>query len=392
VSPRHLPPAGAPLSATDLWNGVAGLLSPDKAIEQLEASLRSSLSVEHVFLTSSGRAALAMILRALATLSPRRRVVVPAYTCFSVPAAVRRAGLEVAACDVDLETFDYDYDELERTIGAAPPLCVVVPHLFGFPADIARVMTLCRPKGIFVIDDAAQALGTRLGDRALGTFGDAGLYSFGRGKGVTCGSGGAAVTNSADIASALQAEYARAERPGGAAAFKELAATALMSVFLRPSLYGFPASLPFLKLGETEYAPDFPMQRLSGAQAGMLTGWQTRLARANAARSAGVAAMRRAIKAPAPPGAPPCIRFPLVCASREARERLYAAAQQRRLGFSRMYPSAISGIPEIRRTLNGQRYPQAEQLAERLLTLPVHPFVSERDRQTIVDLVLQAGA
>ena len=57
-----------------------------------------------------------------------------------------------------------------------------------------------------------------------------------------------------------------------------------------------------------------------------------------------------------------------------------------------MYPSAITGIPEIRAALDGQRYPQAEQLAERLLTLPVHPFVSERDRQIIVDLVLQAGA
>ena len=70
---------------------------PQAALDGLAASLRSALDVPHVYLVSSGRAALTLILRALGRLSPRRHVILPAYTCFSAPAAVGRAGLTVTA-------------------------------------------------------------------------------------------------------------------------------------------------------------------------------------------------------------------------------------------------------------------------------------------------------
>jgi perosamine synthetase len=391
VTFRHLAPAGAPLSLADLWSGVRGAVRPRPAIEHLESELRAVLTVGHVFLTSSGRAGLTMILRALNRLSPRRQVIVPAYTCFSIPAAVHRAGLEVALCDIDSETFDYDYPALERLIAETEPLCVISTHLFGFAADVGRTRALC-PRGVFVVDDAAQALGIATSAGPLGTQGDVGLYSFGRGKGVTCGAGGAVVTNSAEIAAELEAEYRAWKRPSLARALSGLGATATMSVFLHPRLYWLPASLPLLRLGETKYSTAFPLLRLSGAQAGLLQDWRKRLLRANELRTEGVTALRRAISVTAPPGTPACIRFPLVCASRDARDRLYTAAKRKRLGFSPMYPTAVSGIPEVRAALNGQRFPQAEQLAERLLTVPVHPLVSERDRQTIRDLLAEVAA
>ena len=135
MSFRHVPPAAAPLAPSDLWNGVVGLLRPARALAALEQSLRDELGVEHVFLVSSGRAGLTLILRALRRLSDRRRVVVPGYTCFSVAAAVVKADLDVVPCDLELETLDFDYAQLERAIAATRRRC----------ASCRRTCSACPP-------------------------------------------------------------------------------------------------------------------------------------------------------------------------------------------------------------------------------------------------------
>jgi dTDP-4-amino-4,6-dideoxygalactose transaminase len=70
--------------------------------------------VRHAFLLSSGRAALTVLLQALRREPGRREVVIPAYTCFSVPSAIARAGLTVRLCDVDPKTLDLDLNALVR--------------------------------------------------------------------------------------------------------------------------------------------------------------------------------------------------------------------------------------------------------------------------------------
>src|SRR5438045_8484293 len=96
---RTVPPAAAPLGWADLWHGVGGALGPAAAIRALEADLRSEFGVRDLFTVSSGTAALTLALVALRSLSPRRDVVLPAFTCFSVPAAVIAAGLRPVLCD-----------------------------------------------------------------------------------------------------------------------------------------------------------------------------------------------------------------------------------------------------------------------------------------------------
>ena len=111
---RTLPPVAAPSAPADLLAGLRGVLRPERAVESLAADIGRTLGVADVFLMSSGRAALTLILRALARTSPRRRVVVPAYTCFSVAASVVKAGLDLVPCDIDPKTLDFDFDELRQ--------------------------------------------------------------------------------------------------------------------------------------------------------------------------------------------------------------------------------------------------------------------------------------
>src|SRR5262249_11056928 len=98
---RTLPPAAALLGLGDLLHGLAGAIRSGRPAGRLEGELREHFGVRHVFLVSSGTAALALILTSLKRLSSRREVVLPAYTCFSVPAAVERAGLAIRLVDVD---------------------------------------------------------------------------------------------------------------------------------------------------------------------------------------------------------------------------------------------------------------------------------------------------
>jgi dTDP-4-amino-4,6-dideoxygalactose transaminase len=225
----------------------------------------------------------------------------------------------------------------------------------------------------------------------LGTLGDVGFFSLGRGKSVTAGSGGVILTRSRDIAAALAREYDELERPSAATGLEELARACAMSLFVRPWLYWIPAGLPFLRLGETHFDRDFPMRRMSAVNAGLLTGWRTRVTRANAIRARSSAHFRAALGLPA--GEPPDIpylRFPILMASRGERDRVHAAAASRGLGVSLMYPAPVNEIPDIRDRFAGQSFPSARLIADRLLTLPTHSLVSGEDRRAICDLITAA--
>jgi dTDP-4-amino-4,6-dideoxygalactose transaminase len=117
-------------------------------------------------------------------------VVIPTFCCSAVVSPIVAVGAIPVLADVG-----QDLNLTVDTVGAVltrKTRAVIVPHLFGNPADIAAIIDLVRDKNIRVIDDAAQALGATLLDQPLGSFGDAGVLSFGSEK-VCFGLGGGAV-------------------------------------------------------------------------------------------------------------------------------------------------------------------------------------------------------
>lgn len=384
---RSLPPAGAPLSWTDLWHGIAGICSPGRRVPPLEEQIRRYFGVHHVFLVSSGTAALTLTLMGLKSLSPRTEVVIPAYTCFSVPAAVLKAGLRPTLCDIDPSTFDFDHTLLEQAL-TSNTLCVVAHHLFGVPSAIERLQRLCQARGVFVVEDAAQAMGAVSNGRRLGTLGDVGMFSLGRGKNITCGSGGIIVTNAGPIAEAIGRHYRELRPPALAASVKDFVQLVLMTIFIRPRLYWIPAVLPFLRLGETIFPGDIPLKRLSAMKAGLLHDWQSRLTRSNQIRSetSTYFSQRLPLRLALGPSHP-YLRLPILVATPTERERIRSLSQERGLGLSVAYPTPINEIPEIRMLFNGKRFPSARSVAERILTIPTHHWLSERDKSAIAECV-----
>jgi len=382
---RTLPPVAAPVSPRSLFHGLMALLSgQDETGKRLE-ELKVYFNVRHTFLVSSGKAALYLILTALKSLSPeRRQVVIPAYTCFSVPSAVVKAGLEVVPCDIDPETFDFDYGELESVLDVQK-LCVVPTHLFGMPADMDRISEICRRKKILLVEDAAQAMGGTYRGQKLGTLGDVGFFSLGRGKNITCGAGGIVVTDSDDIAEAVSREDRKLGPPRFFEEVKDLCTLLLMTAFLHPSLYWLPAGIPSLGLGQTLFHDDFPVRRLSRMKVAILKDWRNHLERLNRHRSQmtvswiarlGLDGKRKESF--------PCLRMPVLVDSPSFREKLWSTSAKRGLGISPFYPSPISEISQLRGLWNGNTFASAKRVSERLLTFPTHAFVSEKDQDEIM--------
>ncbi len=389
---RTLPPTAAPIVIRDLPRALAGITCGKRYLKRLEAELKDYFHVRHIFLVSSGKAALTLILTALASLSPRRQILIPAYTCFSVPSAIVKAGLEISLCDVDPDSLDFDFGLLERSI-TQDTLCVLPTHLLGLPSDIDRVKAICEQRGVFVVEDAAQAMGGKHNGGFLGTLGDVGFFSFGRGKNIACGSGGVILTNSDRIAGGIQAEYAKLKSEPPFSVTIGLLGILAMCLFIDPRLYWIPASLPFLRLGETHFYNDFPMHRLSGARASVLLRWTKRLEKSNAARRT----IARELVRRLPPGnqvvrypggaqAVP-LRFPLLMASKRAKDELCLRGRAAGLGTSSLYPTAISAIPDLRGRLARTDFPAAALVADRLVTLPVHPLVRDKDLDALCALV-----
>ncbi len=381
---RTLPPSAAPIEWRDLIQGLVGLARPQATMDRLQAEFRSYFGVKHVWFVSSGKAALSLILQALRSLSGRSQVVIPGYTCFSVPSAVVRAGLSVRLCDVDPLTFDPDFPHLEA-VADPDVLCVLATHLLGIGVDVPRVAEFCHARGIFVVEDVAQAFGGDRNGKVLGSLGDVSFLSFGRGKNITCGSGGAILTNDDRIAEALAQEYAQLPDEsllGMLTNWLEVAATQFL---INPSRYWFPAGLPFLKLGETKFYTDFPITRMDPVRAGLLRRWKKRLTSSRISRVTHAEQLLRSlvstvrlVKASGR-GESVYLRLPVLMRSKQEKDALCRRSADEGLGISSLYPSSVEQIAMLSKALSSQHVPQSAMIAERLVTLPTHELVSDDD-------------
>jgi dTDP-4-amino-4,6-dideoxygalactose transaminase len=250
----------------------------------------------------------------------------------------------------------------------------VPTHLFGIPSDVKNVRRIAEKKGIFVVEDAAQAMGVSRGGEKLGTAGDVAFFSFGRGKNITCGSGGLIATSSPEIAGRIRLLHGGLSPEPFMKSMKSFVEIFVMSLFLSPYLYWFPDGLPFLKLGETVYHPDFPAYRLGGFKTGLLRNWKSRLEQQNGIRRSMTAGYIRELglnkDVAIYSDAFPCLRFPVYF--RDPSRKDAACDSMRHLGVSPMYPTPVNGIREIRDHFPGAAYPMAEHIAGRLATLPTH--------------------
>lgn len=391
---RMIPPAAAPIEpGVILRNALfpGGNTEPDR----FRDLIRDYLDVKHVFLASSGRAALFMLLKVMSGDSRRDEVIIPSYTCFSVPSAVVRAGLKIRLCDIDRDTLDLNPEALAKA-DWGKVLCVVPSGLFGLPSDLPGICRTAGKNGAYVIDDAAQSFGGGIGENKSGSSGEAGILSLGRGKVLSTYEGGVIVTDSDEIGQKLSRLPEMQYAEGSMSKIGLMARLLGYSVFVRPELFWIPSRLPFLELGVSRFDPDFPVSGLSVLQARIGSSVFGNLDRWNDARRRHAERLREAfmdrkdliLPRLAEGARPVYIRFPVLVTSDSLRERIRTALIDGGIGASTAYPSGVHRIPGISPHLAnpGEEFPRADFVAGAVLTMPTHPLLSDVDLNRMIDV------
>ena len=160
--------------------------------KELEAEMEKRLNVKHAQLASSGTAALNLALAALG-IGAGDEVIMPAFTFVASFESIITAGATPILVDID-DTLTLSPAAVEKAI--TPRTKLVMPvHMCGSMADLDALQAICKKHNLLLLEDAAQAFGASYKGRYLGTIGDAGCFSFDYVKTITCGEGGAMITN-----------------------------------------------------------------------------------------------------------------------------------------------------------------------------------------------------
>jgi dTDP-4-amino-4,6-dideoxygalactose transaminase len=160
--------------------------------EQFETALREKTGAKHALTVNSGTSALICALAALEA-GPGDEVIVPAYTWVASAMAAVAVGAVPVMADID-ESLTIDPEDIKRKI-TKHSKAVIPVHMINLPCDMDAILKLAKSKKLLVVEDACQAVGISYKGRRLGTLGDAGAFSFNMYKNITCGEGGAVLTN-----------------------------------------------------------------------------------------------------------------------------------------------------------------------------------------------------
>jgi dTDP-4-amino-4,6-dideoxygalactose transaminase len=385
---RAQPPVHSPIGPAALLSGMrAAFTGGGAARERVERLLRETYQPSGLLLTDSGTTALQLALR-LAVSERPGPVALPAYCCYDIASAADAAGVGFVFYDLDPTTLGPDWPSLRRAFDRGSQVVVAV-HLYGIPVDFSAMDAMAAAAGGIVIEDAAQGAGARFGGRPAGSLSRYAILSFGRGKGMTGGRGGALLANAPEAAERLAGAAGLLTGQGGGG--RDAAMLCAQWVLARPSVYGVPLSIPSLRLGETIYrAPTAPAAPSDFALGTLTRTLQLAPAEAERRRKNAGWLLERIqagapVSAPRPPAAcePGFLRLPVVV-DRSALARFWTSSA-RALGVWPGYPTPLTDLGGFgaRRLDPAEPTPGARTLAEQLFTLPTHGLL---DRASLAGL------
>jgi dTDP-4-amino-4,6-dideoxygalactose transaminase len=325
----------------------SGYLVAGEEVAAFESAFADYCGADHGVATSNGTTALHTALRALG-IGEGDRVVTTPFSFVATANAVRLCGAEPVFADVDPRTYNVDPDEVERIAAERDVDAILAVHLYGLPAAVDRLRAIADEHDLALIEDAAQAHGAEFDGQPVGSFGDAACFSFYPTKNLTTGEGGMVLTDREAVA-----ERARRFVDHG-----RTGAHTYASVGHNFRLTNLAAAMGCIQL---EKLDDYVEAR-----------------REHAARLAD--AVPETVRAPVEPAGRRHAynQFTVRC---ERRDRLREHLDARGVGTKVYYRTPIHEQPAF----DGYDVsaPVAERLASEVVSVPVHPGLSEDDLATV---------
>lgn len=411
---KRIPLAAVPVNSNELLALAVKFLT-SKEIEggdvcRFESDLATYLGVNETFSFNTGRTALYVALKSL-DLNHGEEVIVPAYTCAIVFEIVLRLGLKPVFVDVDLETCNIDPELIPKAV--TPRTKAIIPvHLFGRPCDMDQIIETSEKLGLYIVEDAAQALGAKFKDRKVGNFGDLGVFSFGLGKSITGGEGGALAVNNPELGERISRIRAQLPRPGWEWVLHIAGNVVAMKVFSHPSTYALIKNYVEQSVEESDQMilrnclslskgtpssyPTVRLERMPNLSAAILREQLMKVDGFNEKRMANAHRLTMLFdevhgkEVSVPPQNDPNVESTftryVVRVSRRNRELAVNELLRHGIGVTRPYYY----IGMLLEKLSNEKYVHADKLCSSLIALPIHPLLTESDVQEIYNVFCSA--
>ncbi|MBQ3737490.1 MAG: DegT/DnrJ/EryC1/StrS family aminotransferase [Bacteroidales bacterium] len=335
-------------------------------IKEMEIAFADYVGVKHCIACNSGTDALLLALKAW-DVKPGDAIFVPSFTFFASAEVIAMQGATPVFVDVDKDTFNIDVADLERKIeqtlkaGKLTPRVVIAVDLFGLPADFKAVRKVADKYHLYVLEDGAQGFGGRIGDRKACSFGDISTTSFFPAKPVGCyGDGGAVFTDNDDWASLMDSYHIHGK---GSDRYDNV------RIGMNSRLDSIQAAILLVKLKAFKDYELVDVNKVAARYTEKLKG---------------------VVKTPVVPEGfySSWAQYTLQVKDKEQRAGLQAALKALDIPTAIYYP-----IPMHRQTafsylnLDDNRCPVSDQLADTVISLPIHPYLSEADQDLICQVV-----
>lgn len=341
-----------------------------KQVTELEQQLAEYVGVKHCVTCGNGTDALTLVMMAW-DIKAGDAVFVPTFTFFASAEVVAFEGATPVFVDVDERTFNVDPVKLEEAIeqvkkeGKLNPRAVIAVDLFGQPADYTKIEEICKKHGLLLLEDGAQGFGGKIGDRTACSFGDAAATSFFPAKPLGCyGDGGAVFTNDDEMA-----DYMRSIRVHGKSPADKYDN---LRIGLNSRLDTIQAAVLKVKLRAFK---DHELESV------------------NRAAKLYDEYLGNVVKTPVVPEGfySSWAQYTLILDSKEQRTHLQKELKEQGIPTMVYYPKPmhLQGAFADLGYKKGD-FPVAESLCERVLSLPMHPYLNEEDIRFVANAVKAA--
>lgn len=355
----------AMMEVTNNCNFISG-----KQVAELEQKLAEYVGVKHCVTCGNGTDALTMVMMAW-NVKEGDAVFVPAFTFFASAEVIAFEGATPVFVDVDENTFNMDAEKLDQAIeqvkreGKLNPRAVIAVDLFGQPANYPEIEAVCKKHGLLLLEDGAQGFGGRIGEHRACSFGDAATTSFFPAKPLGCyGDGGAVFTNDDETA-----EYLRSIRVHGKSSVSKYDNIRI----------GFNSRLDTLQAAVLQVKLDaFKEHELTDV---------------NNAAKLYTQYLGNDFRTPVVPEGfySSWAQYTLILDSLEQREQLQKTLKEQGIPTMVYYPKPMhlqGAFAEL-----GYRegdFLVSEELCRRVVSLPMHPYLSEEDIRFVANAVKAA--
>jgi dTDP-4-amino-4,6-dideoxygalactose transaminase len=355
----------------------SGWLTTGPKTARFETEFAAAIGVPHALATNSCTGALHLALEALGV-GPGDEVITSTFTFAATANVIVHCGARPVFADVDPATLCLDPADVEARMGPRTRAVVAV-HYAGQMADVRALRALCDARGLFLVEDAAHALGASLDGGNAGTWGDAAGFSFYANKNLTTGEGGMLTTPRADVL--LRARPLRLQGMS-------------RDVYRRSGGDAGPEAFPSWRYEIVAAGHKYPMSDVQAAlgihQLRKLDGFQAARRRLAARYRAGLARVPGLSLPPeSPPGMVHAYHLFVVRIARDAwldRDRLFSELTARGIEPSvHFVPLHLQPyFQEAWHTRAGE-YPRAEAAFAEVLSLPLFPTLAEADQDRVIE-------